>query len=271
MLNNIKKFIEQWSKVDIADPSELKPAASMLYDEQQEQFEHDISILGDEDGFHEERVQKKAEKEVRTAAEDSLKELHVIQKGRCPKCGAHLHQHLFSSICDECGWHTFETPKTGPVRVHLINSQDCIEGERCYVVKTGAVLVIKDDVVFARIPARSLSWIEYRWKPEEIALRQKQIMSRLQIRCGWCGGDVDTEKDGFHLTHIAFGATQERYCFCSDECYEAFRKMYPSRVHRNCYDRSCADCDLCDKRYSEGENGVLTFMKDFLSVPSRKK
>jgi hypothetical protein len=71
------------------------------------------------------------------------------------------------------------------------------------------------------------------------------------LLCSWCNKASDPEQDGFHLCHVAFGGFQERYCFCSDECYEAFRKMYPARVHRNCYERDCADCDLCVKRYPD--------------------
>ena len=71
-----------------------------------------------------------------------------------------------------------------------------------------------------------------------------------KVLCAWCNKEADSSKDGFHIVHIAIGATQERYCFCCDECYEAFRQMYPSRVHRNCYDRSCEDCHDCIKRYS---------------------
>ena len=26
-------------------------------------------------------------------------------------------------------------------------------------------------------------------------------------------------------------------------------ERYPSRVHRNCYETDCAECDLCTKRY----------------------
>ncbi|NLB55275.1 MAG: hypothetical protein GX811_05835 [Lentisphaerae bacterium] len=270
-MNMIKKFIEQWTRSDLDDEAEPKPSSPFLYEEHRVKFDHDMSILGDESEIQEERVQKKAEREVRDAAKDSLKQLHVIQKGRCPRCGAYLHQHFFSSICNDCGWHTYETPRKGPVRIHLSNSRELIEGDRCYVLKTGEVLVIQNEVVFARIPSEAVSWIEYVWKPDEIEQRYKQAMGRLKISCGWCTGDVDPEKDGFHLVHSAFGSTQERYCFCSDECYEAFRKMYPARVHRNCYERSCVDCDLCDKRYPEGGDCILTFMKDFLATPGRKK
>jgi hypothetical protein len=72
------------------------------------------------------------------------------------------------------------------------------------------------------------------------------------LRCGWCSAATDPRRDGFHLVHVAFGLRQERHCFCSDACYEAFRRMYPSRVHRNCYDRHCAECDLCVKRHDDG-------------------
>ena len=41
--------------------------------------------------------------------------------------------------------------------------------------------------------------------------------------------------------------------------------MYPSRVHRNCYERKCADCDLCIKRHDDDDaEGVRLIAKDFL-------
>jgi hypothetical protein len=79
---------------------------------------------------------------------------------------------------------------------------------------------------------------------------------RPAVVCGWCGKSADCNMDGFHMVQVAFGAFQERHCFCCDDCYEAFRKMYPSRVHRNCYERSCVDCDLCEKRYDDEAESV---------------
>ncbi|MCL1856657.1 MAG: hypothetical protein FWF84_03310 [Kiritimatiellaeota bacterium] len=87
-----------------------------------------------------------------------------------------------------------------------------------------------------------------------------------RILCGWCGKEADVAKDGFALAHVAFGSTQERYCFCSDACYEAFRLMYPSRVHRNCYDTPCAECTACIKRYDDEAEGMKTVAKDKLTV-----
>jgi hypothetical protein len=72
------------------------------------------------------------------------------------------------------------------------------------------------------------------------------------------------------MVQVAFGASQERYCFCSDECYEAFRKMYPARVHRNCYERNCAECNLCIKRYGDEAEGVRMLAKDYLTIRKKK-
>ena len=87
-----------------------------------------------------------------------------------------------------------------------------------------------------------------------------------KVLCAWCNKEADVHKDGFHIVHIAIGSTQERYCFCCDECYEAFRQMYPSRVHRNCYDRSCEDCNDCIKRYSTETDGIRIVGKDRLKM-----
>ncbi len=40
--------------------------------------------------------------------------------------------------------------------------------------------------------------------------------------------------------------------------------MYPARVHRNCYERSCDGCDLCTKRYENEAEGVRTLAKDYI-------
>ncbi|MDQ0288476.1 hypothetical protein [Oligosphaera ethanolica] len=242
-----------------------------LPEEQRENLEHDIAILDDEDGAHEQRLMKVAEREVQSAAEDSLKKLQVVKMGRCPVCGEHLSQHLSANICEACGWHKYDIPKQGGIKVHLRNNEGLVEGERAYVLNNGDCLVISKDVVTAKIPASAYAWVEYAWTDDEVSQRSKAVTEMLQISCGWCGGKCDTKKDGFHLVHVAFGTTQERYCFCSDDCYEAFRKMYPARVHRNCYDRNCADCNLCTKRYGDEAEGMRVLAKDLLRAPSLTK
>lgn len=242
---------------------------SITQEEQKEQLAQDKSFVADHTS-RTKRLQRAAEREVQTAAEDSIRKLHVIKMGRCPSCGEHVRRHLFATICESCGWHIFDAPRSGPVRVHLRDGNAPVSGERCYVVNNGVALVLKNDVVVAKIPRGSISWIEYLWSDNEIDQRHRQVVQRVELRCGWCGELAEPEKDGFHLVHVAFGASQERYCFCCDECYDAFRTMYPSRVHRNCYERNCLDCDLCIKRYDDEAEGIRLLAKDYLSL-SRKK
>lgn len=244
---------------------------TLLQEDQQERFDQDVSILDDLDGSREHRLQKEAEREVQTAAANSIKKLHVIQMGRCPVCGEHLRQHLFASICEACGWHTFDVPRQGPVRIHLRGQEPPVEGERCYVIKSGAVLVLKNDLVVAKIPPASYTHIEYMWSDDEVDQRHRNVVERLGIACGWCNKPADPNGDGFHMVHAAFGTSQERYCFCSDECYEAFRKMYPARVHRDCYNRNCVECSLCSKRYGDEAEGIRMLAKDFLSFGRKKE
>ena len=256
-----------WGSKEEESQSEKKQV--ILPEEQREYLESDKSILGDQDGTHEQRLQKVAEREVQSAAEDSLKKIHIIQLGRCPVCGEHLSQHLAANICESCGWNKYDSPKSGKVRVHLTGSNEVIEGDHAYVLKTGGCLVIRGPVVYARIPANGFSWVEYGWSEEELEQREKQAREQMQVTCAWCGGEANVNKDGFHLIHVAFGTMQERYCFCCDECYEAFRKMYPSRVHRDCYDRNCNTCNLCVKRYSDEAEELR--LREKISAKSQEK
>jgi len=244
--------------------------ASVFRGDQAERLGQELSPLEAELGTRDPKVQREAEKEVRSAAADSMRRVHKINRGYCPSCGGPLRQHLFASVCDACGWNAYDVPRTGPVKVHLTNG-DVVDGDRCYTVKTDAVLILARDVVVARVPASSVSWIEYVWLDDEVKQREKQVLEQLEIQCGWCKKQADPDEDGFHLVHVAFGAAQERYVFCSDECYEAFRGMYPARVHRNCYERNCSECNLCTKRYGDETDGIHILAKDFLTADRRKK
>ena len=255
-------------KKEDVDPVE---PTGLLHSEDEEKREHDKSILEDEDGAKELKLRQLAEKEVQTAAENSLRRLHVLQLGRCPACGEHLRRHLFATVCEACGWHTYETPAKGPVRVYLRHENRTLEGDRCYTVKDGMLLLVKDDRVIAKVARAAYDTIEYVWSESEIQQRHKQMAERMNLICGWCAGKADPNHEGFHLVHVAFGSTQERYCFCSDECFEAFRRMYPARVHRNCYERNCDECDQCTRRYVAGSEGMHVIAKDFLMVPKARR
>jgi len=259
----------RWRKSSKASDPEADLTGPLMLEDELEQYDHDLRIVSAQSGSSEEKVQRKARKVIQTAAEDSLQRMHAIRMGRCPDCGHHVRQHLFASVCDHCGWHTFEVPRQGSVRVHLRGEVAPVEGERCYVMKTGVVLVVVHDVVQAKIPTNSVSWIEYLWDELELGARHRQVLDRMSLLCAWCNQEANPEKDGFHMAQVAFGSSQERYCFCTDECYEAFRKMYPARVHRNCYERDCATCNLCMKRYSDDEDGIRMLAKDYLKIVNR--
>lgn len=256
------KGIFGWGKEDDAAGARKQ---LVLPEEQREALKADISILGD-DGFNDSRLQKVAEKEAQSAAEDSVKKIHIINLGRCPVCGEHLSQHYTANICENCGWNKYDTPHLGGVKVHLKDSNEVLEGDQAYILKQGQCLIMKDGAVCARVPVGGYSWVEYVWTPEELEQRQMQVTDQMKITCGWCGQEADITKDGFHVVHVAFGISQERYCFCSDDCYEAFRKMYPARVHRDCYERNCNDCNLCVKRYGDEAEGIRILAKDRLKL-----
>ncbi|MFU8781426.1 MAG: hypothetical protein ACNA71_10450, partial [Kiritimatiellia bacterium] len=259
----------RWRKSRPALDSDGDLTGPLMLEDEIEQYDHDLRIVSAQSAGSEEKVQRKARKVIQTAAEDSLQRMHAIRMGRCPDCGHHVRQHLFASVCDHCGWHTFEVPRQGSVRIHLHGGAAPVEGERCYVMKTGVVLVVLNDVVQAKIPTRSVNWIEYLWDDLELGARHRQVLDRMSLLCAWCNQEANPEKDGFHMAQVAFGSSQERYCFCTDECYEAFRKMYPARVHRNCYERDCATCNLCIKRYSDDEDGIRMLAKDYLKIVNR--
>ena len=242
-------------------------AGALLDDEEGDKFKPDLEVVEGRDTG--DRIQAEVKREIQSAAELSIKRLQVLQQGRCPQCGAALSQSMFVSVCDACGWSSYSVPRRGGVVIHTRTGQ-AVEGDRCFVVKDGVTLVVRGEAVLARIPARAVEWIEYVWGDGELEERRKAINERLTLVCGWCGKETSSEKEGFHLVQAAFGATQERYCFCSDECYEAFRQMYPSRVHRNCYERSCEGCNLCAKRYSDENRGLRTLAKDLITIAGAK-
>ena len=245
----------------------LQAADIELPEDQREIFEKDLNII-DENPEHADnaKLQRDAERQVISAAEESVKKLHVIKLGRCPNCGEPLYQHSGATICETCGWHKFDMPKTGGVRIHLCDGEKVVEGDRAYVLKDGTCLVIKEDVVFAQIPAHAYDWVEYNWRSDELEQRRQQAAGKLKIPCAWCNEETSPSKDGFHLVHVAFGSSQERYCFCSDDCLEAFQKMYPSRVHRNCYETDCKECNLCTKRYSGDAEEIRMLAKDYIRI-----
>ncbi len=249
LINLLRRQFPGWDDASVSANDLLNDA--IIQGDQREHLEQDKKLLEEAEDTGGDEITREARRRLKEAAEQSLRSLKVIQGGRCPKCGEHIRQHLFAEVCDACGWNSYEIPRTGSVKIHLLSSDTVLEGERAYTLKDGTILLLRNDAVIARLRREAVAWVEYIWPEEELEQRRKRVLDHLTVKCSWCEKVCDPEIDGFHVVQVAFGANQERFSFCSDECYEAFRKMYPSRVHRNCYERDCADCNLCIKRYDD--------------------
>jgi|GEM_PF-402066 len=241
----------------------------------EEAVEETLSVLVREGKRTLNEAREEVEKAVQEAARSSLRDLRLMEEGRCPDCGRKLHQYLFTSICSHCGWTTFIMPEKGGAAVYL-NDGSKIPCQAVFDTKGGHVLCVANDVVSARIDKRNVNHIEFTWRPEEVSERREQHRRETRGVCHWCEKPFD-EVYAEHLKRVeeakkadrepekawepiivyaAFGVYQNRYEFCSERCENAFKRQYPVRVHKNCYDRPCPDCTLCIKRF-EGYDETL--------------
>ena len=216
--------------------------------DQESKVEEDISLLQEE---KEKGVVRKlstaVEDTIKRATKDDLKGLKLLEKGRCPECGSKTEQFLYTSICSHCGWSKRITPDVGKVVIHLDDGRK-IESDKAFEVREEVILCLKDDVITHQIMHKALAYIEYVWTEEELEKIRQKRTRELKPLCNWCFKTIPDPNR--MITHyIAFGLDQERFSFCSEECALSFSKQYPGRVHRNCYERDCNECDECRKRY----------------------
>ena len=222
---------------------------------QEEEVQESMAVLA-EDKSSVDEVVTEVESAVRQASRDSLKGLKLLEEGRCPECSRKAQQFLFTSVCPQCGWSSFISPKDGEVIVHLKDGS-MVSCKGTFDTQHEDILCIADDVVRARIGRDNINYIEYSWTNEEIQERRNQREQEVTGVCHWCGKKIDPEEDERIVVYAALGRTQERYLFCSNKCKGAFEKQYPARVHRNCYERSCLDCEECIKRYDGSDETIL--------------
>lgn len=194
---------------------------------------------------------------VKEAAKSSLRDIRLMEEGRCPSCGHKTNQFLFTSVCANCGWFSFISPEEGTSIIHLKNGET-IECGTTFDTKGDYILGITDGVVRAKVSKINVDFIAFQWTEEEIS-KKRMTKAREQAGiCSWCEKPLSEleEDEEPVIVYAAFGNYQDRYVFCSQKCEEAFKKQYPVRVHRNCYERPCPDCDLCVKKYT-GEDETL--------------
>jgi hypothetical protein len=191
---------------------------------------------------------KNTDAAIEQAAKIVLKDIKLLEEGRCINCGKKVNQHLDTYICKYCGWFSYAYPKEEKTRVHL-KDQTVIVCDRIYTSNTNDILCLRDGVVIARAPKENLNYIEMLWSDDELEEKYKEEEKKKNIICDWCSKNKG-KTDSLRI-EVAFGYKQEIYYFCEERCLESFKKKYPPRIHRNCYNNSCYSCDECIKKQSK--------------------
>lgn len=229
---------------------------------QDDAVDETMSLLVQEDKTSVTEVMGEVESAVKEAAKESLRDLKLLEEGRCPECGRKIRQFLFTSVCTNCGWSTYIAPEEGHAIVHLKN-RETFQCGMTFDTREGDILCVTNEVVTARIPKANVSFVECVWTENDIRKRKEQKELEATVLCSWCEKRLKKTDEEATTTYAALGPYQERYNFCAEKCEQAFQKQYPARVHRNCYDRSCLDCNECLKRYDASDESILK-RKDFV-------
>lgn len=230
---------------------------------QEEKAEEAMSVIAREGRDRLDRTMEEINESVQEAAKASLRDIRMMEEGRCPNCGHETRQFLFTSVCAHCGWFSFISPEEGKSIIHLKNAGTVVCGTT-FDTKGGYILGITDGVVRAKVPQENVDYIEFVWTEEEIARKREVRLKEEAGICCWCENplsDSDAEESPV-IVYAAFGNHQDRYVFCSERCNTAFQKQYPVRVHKNCYRRSCIDCDLCIKKYTGEDETFLRQLEE---------
>jgi len=216
--------------------------------DQESKVEEDISLLQEEkERGAVEKLSTAVEDTIKRATKDDLKELKLLERGRCPECGWKTEQFLYTSICSHCGWSKRITPDVGKVIIHLDDGRK-IECDKAFEVQEGIILCLKGDVITHEIMHKALTYIEYVWTEEELEKIRRRRIEELRPLCNWCFKIIE-DPDKMVTHYLALGLDQERFSFCGEKCALSFAKQYPARVHRNCYEQDCNNCENCRKRH----------------------
>jgi hypothetical protein len=223
-----------------------QPAGELPKDAVLEEELSELAVA--EDRRELDRAESDVEEAVSEATRADIRDIKLIEHGRCPQCKARTDNFLYTVVCPSCGWHRREAPPSGASVVHL-DTGEKIECDHVYSA-ADELLCIKDGIVISQVMRRCVRRIEHVWEESEFAVARERAKKRRAGVCSWCVGDLsESEEEGPYEDFVALGAAQERHVFCSEKCMSAFRKRYPSRVHRNCYETDCSACDDCVKRY----------------------
>jgi len=195
------------------------------------------------------RARGEAEAAVSHATMAEIRGIAMIERGRCPECGGRTEIFLFTTLCATCGWYRRREGEVGRCSV-LLDTGETIECDRTYDAKNDFVLCVKDRAVFAQVGRSHIRRIDFVWQEEELTQAWQRFRREHTGICAWCEKELGQEGDLPAVEeYVAFGAYQERHLICCAKCLGAFRKQYPTRIHRNCYETDCNICEQCHKRF----------------------
>ena len=234
---------------------------------QDEEAEEAMSLLSQTSQSDLDETLVEISETVKEAARTSLRDIKLMEEGRCPSCGHKTQQFLFTSVCAHCGWFSFISPEEGKSIIHLKNGGK-VECGTTFDTKGDYILGITDGVVRAKVSKENVEYIEFAWTAEEIHKKRESRTRDQTGICSWCEKSLE-EIEETVIVYAAFGNVQERFVFCTEKCNEAFQKQYPIRVHKNCFNRTCLDCDLCAKRYSGEDETIIRKIEEGVDLVSR--
>ncbi len=216
--------------------------------DQDERLQEEISSLQDDQQKDLKEVQKEIDEKVKKAVQHSIGEIKLLQQGRCPECGSRVEVFLYTSICPVCGYSRRISPSCGKVVVHLQDGKS-LECDRVFEAKDMSLLCVKEDVVVYKVMHDAVRYVEYCWTKQELEeIRKRRRQEEIRV-CDWCTKEIPADSEDVQTVYAAIGAYQQRFFFCNEKCMEAFEKQYPTRVHRDCYEKDCDECDECIKRF----------------------
>lgn len=231
-------------------PSEgkAKPKQIAIEDQEDRLEEEMVELTEKESGRRVDQVLSEVDTEIKRAAEQAVKEVQLLGEGRCPRCAKRVEIFLFTTVCPACGWSSYITPEKGKAVLHLKSGREVV-CERVFQIDGGDILCITNSVASHRVPLENLDFIEYKWLQSELDEKRREFERESTRICSWCEREFDKNDPEKRVTYIAFGVHQEKHIFCCEKCLESFKRQFPPRIHRNCYEVDCSTCDLCKKRY----------------------
>ncbi|MFC1672168.1 hypothetical protein ACFL01_03430 [Planctomycetota bacterium] len=230
---------------------EPEPEKKIAVMDQEEKLQEEVTALDENDKVATlDRVKREVEAKVHEAVEHTIEQFKLLEQGRCPSCGTRLEEFLYTSICSHCGFSKRLSPETGKVVVHL-HDGGVIECDKIFEIRNNAHLCVRNDVVVARLNEAAVNYVEYVWTSEELEdIRKRKDRESVKI-CDWCGRRISSDSQDANDIRVAIGINQNKFFFCAKKCFKSFQKQYPARVHRDCYERACEQCDECIKKYQE--------------------